>query len=65
MPRQELLTLPIAARILEVSYGVAYAMLLRGELEGRRQGKGWRVTRGSVEKLRAERAAAPEPAPAA
>jgi excisionase family DNA binding protein len=68
MPRRSnelLLTLPMAAASLGLSYGSAYALLLRGELEGRRVGKHWRVTRSSVEKLRADRVRASEPAPAA
>lgn len=47
-----------AAKILRVSYGVAYRLALRGEFEAERVGGRWRVLRESVERLARERDAA-------
>jgi hypothetical protein len=54
--------LPDAALELGVSWGVAWRFALRGELEARKVGNRWVVTRESVERKR--RALSSEPVPA-
>ena len=42
-------SIPIAAAALKQSYAVTWAQLLRGELEGSKTPRGWRITRASFE----------------
>ena len=44
-----------AALALGVSWGAAWRLLLIGRLDGRKDGRTWKVTRTSVERLRALR----------
>jgi hypothetical protein len=48
-------TLPVAALELGVSWGVAWRLALRGELEASKIGGRWMVTRRSVERLQRKR----------
>jgi len=52
------MSVPIAAQRLGVSWHVALRLLLRGELEGRKDdtGRYWLVTEASVERARSRRA---------
>jgi len=60
---RERISLPVAAKELGIPWATAWNAVLRGSLEGVKEGRVWMVTRSSVEQYR--RLRAPEPAPAA
>ncbi|MGH7647090.1 MAG: hypothetical protein ACREND_03155 [Gemmatimonadaceae bacterium] len=47
-----LVGLPELARELRKSYWTCYAAMLRGDLDGVREGKRWMVTRASADRLK-------------
>ena len=51
--------LSIASHQLKVSWAVAWRRLLRGELNGRKVGGSWRVTRESLDRAIAQQGSAP------
>ena len=62
--QDELVGLVEAAQMLHVGYQVAHRLALQGILDAQRRRGRWSVTRASVERLVAERAAELQPTPA-
>jgi hypothetical protein len=56
--RSTLIPLPDVAHRLALPWAAAWALLLRGQLQGEKRGGRWYVTTASVEKLRRRRAEA-------
>lgn len=48
----EWISLPEAAREMEVAWSTAWNALLRGRLDGQKRGRAWVVRRSSVERYR-------------
>ena len=58
----ECITLPETAKELGIPWATAWNAVLRGQLEGEKEGRVWMVTRSSIERYRKLRARLPVPA---